>query len=177
MKQARVEGSTSPGWHTRAAGGTASLRKGADRPSSHVNTRWVLEARRERRSCACGPEGEEGANKAVTVANAPPPLLLRAESFRAMAASNCCTLSTLAAKTREYYSTRCRTGTWGKQNLRRANLLRVTAMQADGVHSDTVIDGGLGGREGGAGRIDHRTYAIHAYACMIEVMRGAVEGF
>ena len=51
---------------------------------------WVLEARRERRSC--GPEGEEGANKAVTVAGAPLLLLLRAESFRAMAASNCCTL-------------------------------------------------------------------------------------
>ena len=43
------------------------------------------------------------------------------------------------------------------------------------MHSDTVIDGGLGGREGGAGRIDHRTYAIHAYACMIEFMRGGVE--
>lgn len=46
---------------------------------------------------SCGPEGEEGANKAVTVAGAPLLLLLRAESFRAMAASNCCTLSTLAA--------------------------------------------------------------------------------
>jgi hypothetical protein len=100
VKQARVEGSTSPGWRARAAGGAASLRKGTDGLSSHVNTRWVLEVRRERRSC--GREGEEGANKAVTVAGVPPPLLLlRAESFRAMAASNCCTLSTLAAETRE----------------------------------------------------------------------------
>jgi hypothetical protein len=39
------------------------------------------------------------------VAGVPPPLLLlllfRAEIFRAMAASNCCTLSTLAAETRQ----------------------------------------------------------------------------
>jgi hypothetical protein len=96
-----VEGRTSPDWRARAAGGAASLRKGTDGLSSHVNTRWVLEVRRERRSC--GREGEEGANKAVTVAGVPPPPppLLRAESFRAMAASNCCTLSTLAAETRE----------------------------------------------------------------------------
>jgi hypothetical protein len=63
----------------------------------------MLEAKRERRSC--GREEEEGANKAVTVAGVPPPplllLLLRAESFRAMAASNCSTLSTLAAETRQ----------------------------------------------------------------------------
>jgi hypothetical protein len=58
-----------------------------------------------------------------------------------------------------------------------ADLLRVTATDADGVQSDTVIDGGLGVREGGAGRIDHRTYGIHTYTCMIEYMRGGVEGF